>query len=350
MMEAATLEQVATLIRRGRRFLCTAHARVDGDALGAMLVSAHGLRALGKEVVLYNQESVPRRLRFLPGATQVVKRLPRTARFDATLVHDTGARHLLGERFPDAAVTGPLIILDHHEVATDFGAHTLRDPTAASSGVVAWRLLRALGATEATMGREVATSLLVSLVEDTGWFRYASTNPEALHLASACVAAGAAPWELALELDESNSVASLRLLQLVLSTLDRRCDGRLAMLTLTDEQMHEAQATPDDVLKLVNYARGLRGVEVGALLTHGDKDIYVSLRGKGRVNVAQIAARFGGGGHRGAAGCTLPAAPDAASRAAARERLVAAVAEALAAGPGDGEVGRAGQGGEEGGP
>lgn len=323
------LGQAAEQIQKGERFLVTAHARVDGDALGAMLVTAHGLRALGKQVVLYNQEPVPQRLRFLPGAQEVQRKLVRGLRFSATLVHDTGARHLLGDRFPDADTTGPLIVIDHHAVAEDFGDLNVRDPAAASAGIVAWRLLSLLGLREDAMPAPIATALLVSIVEDTGWFRYPSTTPEAFRLGAACVAAGAQPWELALHLDESNSTASLRLLRLVLETLERHCDGRLALLTLTDAQMHEAQAGPDDVLKLVNYARGLRGVEVGALLTIGDRDIYVSLRGKGRIDVARIAAQFGGGGHTGAAGCTLPHQADDPSRLAAKTRLIEAVTAAF---------------------
>src|SRR5581483_3899910 len=111
--------------------------------------------------------------------------------------------------------------------------------------------------------------------------------------------------------------------------LERHLEGRLAMLTLTDDMMRQARAKPDDIGKLVNYARALAGVEVGALLTEGEKDIYVSLRGKGALDVARVAARFGGGGHKNAAGCALPVTADPQSRRDARERLIDAIADAL---------------------
>jgi phosphoesterase RecJ-like protein len=304
------LQAAAEVVRRGRRFLVAAHARLDGDAIGAMLTSAHGLRALGKEVVLYNPDPVPRRFQFLPGAGEIRRRLPASLRCDAALVHDCGARHLLGEHFPGAEVTGPLIVLDHHEVVGDLGDLIVRDPRAASAGVIAWRLLESLGLDEERMPQALAMALFVSLVEDTGWFRYPGTNPEALRLAAACTRAGVSSWDITLELDESHSEASLRLLCQVLPSLERHCEGRLALLTLTDQMLRAAEATPDDVGKMVNYARALRGVEVGALVTISDERIYVSLRGKGRVHVGEIAQRFGGGGHRNAAGCTIPfAAP-----------------------------------------
>lgn len=345
---AAALATATTRVHSGQRFLVTAHARLDGDALGAMLVSAHGLQALGKQVFLYNPEPVPRRFRFVPGASEIRRRIPGELRFDATLVHDCGARHLLGEGFPPPAVTGPLIVLDHHEVVSDFGDLVLRDPAATSAGVIAWRLLAALGLREDAMPSALATALMVSLVEDSGWFRYPNTNPETFRLAMACSLAGVSTWDVALALDESLSEGALRLLTQVLPTLERHADGRLALLTLTDQMMHAAQAVPDDIGKLVNYARALRGVEVGALLTIGDDRIYVSLRGKGRIHVGELAGCFGGGGHRNAGGCTISFAPDPVpggaaaagiaapgpSRseriAAARARLVNALSEALA--------------------
>lgn len=342
---AAALAKVAARVHGGQRFLIAAHARVDGDALGAMLVSAHGLQALGKQVYLYNPEPVPRRFRFVPGAADIRRRIPGELRFDATLVHDCGARHLLGEGFPPPAVTGPLLILDHHEIVSDFGDLVLRDPTATSAGVIAWRLLAALGLREEAMPAPLATALLVSLVEDSGWFRYPGTNAETFRLAMACTAAGVSTWDVAMALDESLSEASLRLLTQVLPTLERHAGGRLAVLTLTDQMLHEAQAAPDDVGKLVNYARALRGVDVGALFTIGDDRIYASLRGKGRIHVGEVASGFGGGGHRNAAGCTvsfaappIPPGEDAGASpspsrseriAAARARLVAALCEAI---------------------
>lgn len=333
---AAALAAAAARVQAGQRFLLAAHARLDGDALGAMLVSAHGLRALGKQVYLYNPEPVPRRFRFLPGASEVRRRIPGELRFDATLVHDCGARHLLGEGFPPAAVSGPLLVLDHHEVVSDFGELVLRDPAATSAGVIAWRLLAALGLREEAMPNPLATALLVSLVEDSGWFRYPGTNAEAFRLAMACSTAGVSTWDAALALDESLSEGALRLLTLVLPTLERHSEGRLALLTLTDQMLHDARAVPDDIGKLVNYARAVRGVEVGGLLTIGDDRIYVSLRGKGRVHLGEVASNFGGGGHRNAAGCTVAFAPEPSGAEPAAplpraERIAAAKARLLLA-------------------
>ena len=329
---ADELARAAALIQSGQRFLIGAHARLDGDAIGSMLVTAYGLRLLGKEVFLYNPDPVPRRFQFLPGAADIRRKLPAGLRCDAALIHDCGARHLLGDHFPPAAVTGPLIVLDHHAIVSELGDIVLRDPSAGSAGVIAMRLLQHLGVSPDAIPHELGTALFVSLVEDTGWFRYPGTNPEVFALAQAALRSGVATWDVALALDEQHSEASLRLLAQILPSLERHCEGKLALLSLTDQMMHDAGATMDDIGKPVNYARALKGVAVGALITVSDDRIYVSLRGKGQVNVGAIAARFGGGGHHNAAGCTIPYRDSAdvkASLAEAKAQLITACQAAL---------------------
>lgn len=326
----------ARQIALGQHFLLAAHAHLDGDALGSMLVTAHGLRLLGKDVFLYSPFPVPRRLRFLPGVEWVKRHVPSSLRFSATLVHDCSARSLLGDAFPSPEVTGPLIVLDHHEIVSDFGDIVVRDSSAGSVGVVSLGVLSSSGLTESALPYELALALFVSLVEDTGWFRYSSANAEVFRLAQLAVSRGVDPWQVSLKLDEQLSEASLRLRTLVLPTLERHLDGRLALLTLTDEHLRAAHATPDDVGQLVQYARALAGVEIGAQITQSDARIYVSLRGKGCVHVGLIAQTFGGGGHRNAAGCTIPLPENTDPQTAvqtAKARLIAACAPPLSALP-----------------
>jgi phosphoesterase RecJ-like protein len=315
-------DQIVELVRRGKRFLCAAHVSPDGDALGSMLATAHGLRKLGKEVVCYDRDPAPARLRFLPGATEIVTAAPKQP-FDATFVHDCGDSRLLGENFPSREITGPIVVLDHHATGKPFGDLVLRDTSAAAVGVIVARLLRALGV---ELDRPIAEALWCSLVSDTGWFRYSSTDVETMELARRCVEAGALPWEFARKSEEESPPSKLRLLALVLQTLEivGETPKRAALLTLDEAMLHAAGAPPEQAEGFVNYARGLEGVEVGVLLTQMRQAVRVSLRSKGGCDVGAIAARFDGGGHRAAAGCTLPL-----PLADAKERLIAALTEAL---------------------
>ena len=311
------LDAVVARIRAGRRFLVTAHANPDGDALGSMLATMHGLRALGKDVAAYDRDRAPKRYAFLPGAAEIItdgRKL--VGPFDATFVHDCGDAKLLGDGFPPPAVTGPLIVLDHHASARPFGELTWRDPSASAVGVLVGRLLGALGV---TLTRAMAECLWCSLASDTGWFRYGSTDVETMELATACVRAGAVPWQFALHSEEEAPPARLKLMARVLDSLE--LDGKVAMLTLSHAMLKAAGATPELGEGLVNYARGLDGVEVGVMVSEVSGGVRVSLRSKGAIDVGAVAARFGGGGHRAAAGCFIPGGIDA-----AKQTLRAAIA------------------------
>jgi bifunctional oligoribonuclease and PAP phosphatase NrnA len=310
------LDDVVRLVRAGKRFLVTGHANPDGDALGSMLATLHGLRALGKDVAAYDHDPAPRRLAFLPGADAIVTNPAALGgRFDATFVHDCGDAHLLGDRFPPPSFTGPLVILDHHASGRPFGDVSLRDVHAAAVGVIVARLLDALGV---ALSKTIAECLWCSVASDTGWFRYSSTDAETMQLATRCVEAGAVPWEFARRSEEAAPPARLKLMARVFDTLE--IVGPVALLTLARATLVATGATTAEAEGLVSYARALDGVEVGVMLYENDGGVRVSLRSKGAVDVGAIAARFGGGGHRAAAGCYL-----AGSIADARARILEAL-------------------------
>jgi phosphoesterase RecJ-like protein len=230
-------------------------------------------------------------------------------------VHDCGDAHLLGDRFPGRAVTGPLVVLDHHHSGNDFGELSLRDSAAAAVGVIVARLLDALGV---PLSPAIAECLWCSLASDTGWFRYASTDAETMRLAAACVEAGAVPWDFARRSEESSPPERLALMARVFQTLE--LVGPVALLTLERAMLTATGTTTAEAEGLVSYARGLDGIEVGVMLYEQERGVRVSLRSKGAVDVGQVAARFGGGGHRAAAGCFVPG-----TLAAVRALLIAAL-------------------------
>jgi phosphoesterase RecJ-like protein len=310
------LDEVVRLVRAGRRFLVTGHANPDGDALGSMLATLHGLRMLGKEVAAYDHDPAPRRFAFLPGAELLVTDGSQLGGpFDATFVHDCGDAHLLGDRFPARELTGPLVIVDHHSSGRDFGDLSLRDPSAAAVGVIVARLLAALGV---PLSKPIAECLWCSLASDTGWFRYASTDAETMRLATACVEAGAVPWDFARRSEESAPPARLALMARVFDTLE--LVGSTALLTLERATLTATGTTTAEAEGLVGYARALDGIEVGVMLYEQSDGVRVSLRSKGAVDVGAVAARLGGGGHHAAAGCFVRG-----TLANARERVLEAL-------------------------
>jgi phosphoesterase RecJ-like protein len=325
-----TRARVVEIVRTGSRFLLTCHLRPDGDALGSMLGLAAILRELGKEVVMFNPDPLPEYLRFLPRSSEVLRAVPVGEKFDATFVTDTASRALLPAVLPPLEVSGPWVMIDHHAAHDDFGDVIVREPDAVATGEVVLRLMTELGLHR--VPPEAAVPLYTSIVTDTGGFRYQGTTPTTMRLAADLVEAGADPWTVAYNVFEGWVPARMKLLGLVLETLETSHEGRIASLVVTRAMMASTGADDDMVEGLVNYARMLRGVEVASLFwewrpgADGTPSTKISLRSRGNVDVSRVAVAFGGGGHRSAAGATVLGTVDE-----VRARVVAEAARQLGA-------------------
>lgn len=323
------LDKVCDALARARRVLVTAHRGPDGDSVGSMVALVSLLRAANKEVTLYNPDLVPRNLKWLPHTRGLVHKLRKAARFDVTVVVDTGDPALLGDEFPPAEVTGAVVVLDHHASARPFGDVFYSDPEAACVGVMVRRVARQLGW---AITPEVAAGLFVSLVSDTGSFRYSNANAEAFALAEELVGAGLVnPWHINERMHERVPLSRYRLLAAALGTLELACDGKVAFISITHEMVKAANGSWDDSEGVVNYARAIDGVECGVLLTPAKGGgTRVSLRSKGHlIDAGKVCLALGGGGHPGAAGCRLPGEL-ADARATIEQALTAALAAAVA--------------------
>lgn len=302
-----SLSAVVDRIRAGRRFLAVPHRRPDADALGSALGLAAVLRDNGKEADVYVPGSVPRSLAFLVEGSPVVSSLDPAARYDACFVLDTASPELLPE-LPEAARRGPLIVLDHHAVHDPFGELVLRRPQASATAELVVQLARELGHVE--LPRAAATPLYAALSADTGGFRYPGTTAATMRLGAELLDAGAEAWPVARQLFEAWPVGRLRLLSAIIDRMELAFDGRATLFRVSRAVMERCGADDQMVDGLVNYGRALDGVEVSALLwewpsRQGEPATKLSLRSAGPVDVARIAAAFGGGGHRAAAGALL---------------------------------------------
>ena len=308
-------------LQSARKVLITMHRGPDGDALGSALALACALRDLGREVTVYNPDDLPYNFRFLPGAAGVERSLPRDAAYDATVVTDAGAYDRLGPDVPEVDRRGILLNLDHHVTTEAFGDVNYVDPHAASVGILAYKIIKGLGA---PLSRDVAECIYASILADTGCFRYSSTDPECLRIAAELVEAGVEPWEMTVRVYEQQPLARMRLLAEVLSTLE--VHGKLATITITNAMVAKTGSELDLTDGFINYARAVDGVEVAASFREPlNGGLWrVSFRSRGRVNVAAIAQKFGGGGHHNAAGCSIGG-----DEAAVRERIAEEVEEAL---------------------
>ena len=321
---AENLPLAVETLRGARRVLLTMHRGPDGDALGSALALACALREMGRDVAVYNPDELPYNFRFLAGAGEVRKSLAPDEAFDVTVSTDAGAIDRLGPDVPPPPRRGVLINLDHHITTQPFGDVNYVDPEAASVGILAYKIIKGLGH---PISRDAAECIYASILADTGSFRYSSTDPECLRIAAELLELGVDPWEMTVRVYEQQPLARMKLLAEVLGTLELAAGGKLAMLTITREMVARTGTHLDLTDGFINYGRSVDGVEVAASLRepeNGSSSWRVSFRSRGNVDVATIAQKLGGGGHRNAAGCSIEG-----DRETVRDRIAAEIREAL---------------------
>jgi phosphoesterase RecJ-like protein len=297
-MPAEPMSAILDVIRRGERYLVCSHSRPDGDAVGSMLAMGALLRDMGKHADLVAADRVPHIYRMLPGAENIRFTMRVQGGYDAVILLecDSVARTKLNglDRFYQ-------INIDHHPTGTAYGHLNWIDREAASVGELVYRLVKAAGA---TVTPEMATSLYTTILTDTGGFCYGGTRASTFAMATELVEAGADPIRIAQEIYFSTATSKLLLLGAALSNLKR--EGRISWLWVTHQDLVRACAAEEDCEGIVNYAVSIADVEAAAFLRElPEGRVRVSLRSKGKVDVATIAASLGGGGHDTAAGLTL---------------------------------------------
>jgi phosphoesterase RecJ-like protein len=289
---------VGEAVSAGHRFLVTAHARPDGDAVGSMLACGLMLQQMGKDVEIVSCDPVPLIYQGLPCSRTIRRMSVVDGEYDAVILLECDGI----ERSRLTGLEGRFLInIDHHVSGRTFADVNWIDTDACAVGEMVYELAQRAGV---TVTPEMATCLYTAVLTDTGSFCYDGTDARTFELAQELVRHGADPAGIARDVYFSNPASKMLLLGAALSTLRR--NGRLAWLWVTQEDMLHANAAEEDCEGIVNYAIGIAGVEVAVFLRElNDRRVRLSLRSKGNINVANIAEGFGGGGHAHASGCTL---------------------------------------------
>lgn len=309
----------------GRKIAVIGHARPDGDCIGSQVALARVLASRGHDVICVNADAIPRRLRFLvSGMTFVRTDEALTLPDDRAAIFVDCADHARpGERLK-VKFAAPTAVIDHHLSNVGFGTVNLVDSASAATCEILAGVFFDNGL---EVDPQTAQALYVGILTDTGQFRFNATSRRCFVLAGELVARGAQPAEAGFELYERESLGKLRLLQNFLASLRLECGGRVCLGILKDGVFATTDTTAEDTEGLVDYARSIDGVEIGALIEErADGGVKASLRAKDPAyRVDLIAAEFNGGGHACAAGLNLKSgAGDFAAR------LVAALTKRIA--------------------
>jgi phosphoesterase RecJ-like protein len=293
------------IVRQHQRFLLTTHVRPDGDGLGSQTALAEVLRRRGKEVRQVIASAWTPRYDFLDPGRRIERFTPPGDDWpDAIVVLDTGTWNQLGD-FATYLKKSPAarVVIDHHLTQDDLGATRFVDATAEATARLVYDAIAALGE---PLTEGAASALFVALAMDTGWFRHSNTSPATFALAGELTRAGARPPHLYDLLFEQNTLARLKLAGLVLDRLCVLADGQIAYCEIHRDDYARTGAVPADSEDLINYTRSVAGVEVGLMFMEQPRGgIKVSFRSRARLDVARIAERFGGGGHRLASGAIV---------------------------------------------
>ncbi len=304
MTEPIDLKAIADALREHDRFLVVTHENPDGDALGSLLAITLVLRGLGKDAVMYLAAGapLPREYGFMPLA-DLVREAPADAAERVLVAVDCASEHRIGDA--ETLARAPLSLdIDHHHDNTRFGDVNLVVPDASSTGEVLRDVFAQL---DVALTPELAEPLYIALVTDTGRFQYSNTTPKSLRLAAELVEAGADIHAIFKRVYESVDIAKLKLLARVLERAEVLEGGRIVVSHLLRSDFTDVGASEPYSEGLIDYLREVEGAELAVFVreqmgngAHGHKG---SLRSSiDELDVSAIARRFGGGGHRQAAG------------------------------------------------
>lgn len=306
------MDRVIQHLKSSRHLLVASHVSPDGDALGSQLALGQALLALDKQVTFYNESEIPKLYGFLPGVDRLVHRLDSVDDFDTAVVLDCGDLQRIGDLAPMVAGIPTVINIDHHLTNTRFGKFHLVDPSACATAEIVYRMIKKLGV---AISNAMAFAIYTGIMTDTGSFRFSNTNREAFGICEEMVGLGVDPNYVSNHVYVTYSLSRIKLLNLVLDSIELSDNGRLSIMALTQEMLSKTGTKPEDIGRLINYARHIEDVRVAALIyeskngnpniPEGQGHFHISLRSDGTVDVAQIAAEYGGGGHMTAAGFNI---------------------------------------------
>ena len=323
-VEAAksAVRQIREEILRRQRFLLTSHARPDGDSIGSQLAMAFALDALGKSVRIVNADPAPDHYQDFPGMERIEIASHVSADVDAVIVMECSDLSRAGV----SGLEGEFLInIDHHAGNRLYGALNWHDESAAACGEMVFDVIRELGV---PLTLEIATHVYLAILTDTGSFHHSNITPRTFDICRQTVEAGVNPAAMARRVFDSNSFGKLKLIGALLDSMELADEGRLAILYMDDTMLSACGCTHNDTEGLINLPLTAREIQAVIFFKVGPNgDVRVSMRSKYDVDVRAVAGRFGGGGHKNAAGFTVTEPLDV-----VRPRIIPLLVEEIAHG------------------
>ena len=297
-MKNLTRNECAQYLLTHDRYTILSHRRPDGDTIGSSAALCLGLRQLGKTAhVLYNAEVSPRFQWLHEGLTK-----ESMEEGDIVVSVDVASPGMLPKAFQQLLGNIQLRI-DHHGSATSFTEEELVDPGSASCAELVWDVLAMMGV---KADRAIAEAVYVGVSTDTGCFRFANATAHTFAVAAECARAEARIYELNQELFETNTLGRLRMQAWIVDHMQLLRSGERAVCAIPKAVEDEIGVTEDDMDNISSFPRTVAGVCMAATLREtSDGDTKISVRAVPGYDATKVTVKFGGGGHKGAAGASL---------------------------------------------
>lgn len=297
-MTTLTRNETARFLLEHDNYLILSHRRPDGDTTGSSAALCLGLRQLGKTAHVLENKEVSERFAWLhEGLTKA-----KPEGNETVVSTDVASPSLLPENAQP--LLGHIALrIDHHGSATSFTDMELVEPGSASCAELVLDVLNLMGVKPE---KTIAEAVYVGTSTDTGCFRYANTSAHTFETAAACAAAGARIYELNQELFETNTLAKLKMQGWIVDHMKMLAGGTMAVCAIPRGIEEELGVTPDDMDNISSFPRTVAGVCVAATLREtAEGDTKISVRAVPGYDAAKVTEKFGGGGHKGAAGASL---------------------------------------------
>lgn len=297
------MERIIEILRSVKNAAIIPHISADGDAIGSCKAMAEMLSAMGAKSVIYLEEPLEQRLKFLDGGMELYT--GSAAEHDVCIVLDCGDEGRIGSRMPIVKAAKAVINIDHHRTNTFFGDENYVDADASATGELLVRLFKAMGE---ELTDKAAEYLYTAICSDTGCFAYSNTSPETMRAAAELMEHGFDHAEITRLLFDCVSINTALMRAELTSRIHSYCGGKLRIVTADEAFAAKYGVEPNDIQGLVDIPRGIEGTEVAVSIKQAEGKIKASLRSNGSADVAAAAQELGGGGHTRAAGCTISAA------------------------------------------
>jgi len=297
---------IVNILRGRNKVIILPHILPDGDALGASMALKNALKAIGTDAMIIIDDEIPSNLKFVVDDNSIMSTnsfLSLSIKPDLIITIDTSDIERLGEKARLLDLNEDILNIDHHRTNTSYGKYNLVEPEASACGEIIYKIIKEL---DLELNKDIAEYLYVSLSTDTGSFKYSNTTSETLRIAANLLDAGIDKTRIVTELYQNRPINKIKLISDALSTLEIYYGGKLSIMSLPMKMFDKNDIHHSEADGIIEYGRDIEGVNVTVLLKElSANEVKVGFRSKYDFDVSLIAKKFGGGGHKNAAGCTI---------------------------------------------